>query len=362
MTKTLTWRTRRAPPRARRAATLVPTRPLATMPSSGKYASEKPGKIAGLAAGASRGNLRADTTREGFDTPLCANACFCGGCDLCFAAMCCPCFLVGANAKMLHSGAYHSPCGDLWQCKRSEECMQFVFPYACIAFWGYWFAPCGPFSFVPGALYTSSFRHKTRKQFGITSSGQCIPGYSNDVFVHLFCFPFALCQEHVELKKNTPFVPLRRLYDDAGERVATGIMDKKKSRKWTFNLDEISDDEDDEGALAERRAERRRQGTIVPPNSTAAMTKDAGGEKHRVAFKQSDIWIDGSCALCGSGPYHNLDRFSDHMVEHTNLRKIHEAIANKTGTVVCNQCKKPFNNVPALGAHRCKPVKGKART
>ena len=42
--------------------------------------------------------------------------------------------------------------------------MQFVFPYACIAFWGYWFAPCGPFSFVPGALYTSSFRHKTRKQ------------------------------------------------------------------------------------------------------------------------------------------------------------------------------------------------------
>ena len=185
------------------------------MPSSGKYASEKPGKIAGLAAGASRGNLRADTTREGFDTPLCANACFCGGCDLCFAAMCCPCFLVGANAKMLHSGAYHSPCGDLWQCKRSEECMQFVFPYACIAFWGYWFAPCGPFSFVPGALYTSSFRHKTRKQFGITSSGQCIPGYSNDVFVHLFCFPFALCQEHVELKKNTPFVPLRRLYATA---------------------------------------------------------------------------------------------------------------------------------------------------
>ena len=85
-------------------------------------------------------------------------------------------------------------------------------------------------------------------------------------------------------------------------------------------------------------------------------------QKHRVAFKQSDIWIDGSCALCGSGPYHNLDRFSDHMVEHTNLRKIHEAIANKTGTVVCNQCKKPFNNVPALGAHRCKPVKGKART
>ena len=131
--------------------------------------------------------------------------------------------------------------------------MQFVFPYACIAFWGYWFAPCGPFSFVPGALYTSSFRHKTRKQFGITSSGQCIPGYSNDVFVHLFFFPFALCQEHVELKKNTPFVPLRRLYDDAGERVATGIMDKKKSRKWTFNLDEISDDEDDEGACGASR-------------------------------------------------------------------------------------------------------------
>ena len=68
-----------------------------------------------------------------------------------------------------------------------------------------------------------------------------------------------------------------------------------------------------------------------------------------MAFKQSDIWIDGSCALCGSGPYHNLDRFSDHMVEHTNLRKIHEAIANKTGTVVCNQCKKPFNNVPRSG-------------
>jgi hypothetical protein len=34
------------------------------------------------------------------------------------------------------------------------------------------------------------------------------------------------------------------------------------------------------------------------------------------------------------------------------LRKIHEAIRNKTGTVTCNACGKPFNNVPALGAHR----------
>ena len=167
--------------------------------------------------------------------------------------MCCPCFLVGANAKMLHSGAYHDPCVDIRGCKRSEPCMKFVFPYACIAFWGYWFAPCGPFSFVPGAMFTASYRHKTRKQFGITSSAQCVPGFSNDICMHLFCFPFAICQEHVELKKNTPFVPLRRCTTTPASASPPASWTRKVA-KWTFNLDEISDDEDDEGALAERRA------------------------------------------------------------------------------------------------------------
>ena len=145
-----------------------------------------------------------------------------------------PLLVIGANAKMLHSGAYHDPCVDIRGCKRSEPCMKFVFPYACIAFWGYWFAPCGPFSFVPGAMFTASYRHKTRKQFGITSSAQCVPGFSNDICMHLFCFPFAICQEHVELKRNVPFVPLKRLYDDRGSRWGSRRRENRRSGPSTW--------------------------------------------------------------------------------------------------------------------------------
>ena len=309
------------------------------------------------------GNLRAETSKSDFDTTLCAPVFGCQApCGLTCAAMCCPCYVIGANAKMLHSGAYHDPCVDIRGCKRSEPCMKFVFPYACIAFWGYWFAPCGPFSFVPGAMFTASYRHKTRKQFGITSSAQCVPGFSNDICMHLFCFPFAICQEHVELKRNVPFVPLKRLYDDRGESL--GIKETRKPKKWTFDLDAYAtDDEGEDPEVQQRRqkAERRMQNTVGAPGTQGGMSRDqdAGSGSKKLSFKQDDRWIDGSCQLCGAGPYHQLDGFSDHMVTHTNLRKIHEAIQDGSGTVRCNACKKSFNNVPALGQHKCKPAKKK---
>ena len=280
---------------------------------------------------------------------------------MCCSAVFCPCFLLGSNVKMLHSGAYHSPCADVRACRRSEACVKFLVPYMCLFAAGWSVCPVGPLAFCPAAMYTASYRHKIRKEFGITSSGQCVPGFSNDIFVHFFCFPFALCQEHVELKTHLPFTPLKALFDDKGESLGVVSKKKKEAFKWSFNLDELSDDEDDEGEIAKRKMQR--QATFTAPTSPAGMARSerrgaavvssTAGPKR--LYKQDDsVYVDGRCNLCGAGPFHNLDQFSDHMVKHTNLRKIHEAIRNKTGTVTCNACGKPFNNVPALGAHRCK--------
>jgi hypothetical protein len=231
----------------------------------------------------------------------------------------------------------------------------------CLFAAGWSVCPVGPLAFCPAAMYTASYRHKIRKEFGITSSGQCVPGFSNDIFVHFFCFPFALCQEHVELKTHLPFTPLKALFDDKGESLGVVSKKKKEAFKWSFNLDELSDDEDDEGEIAKRKMQR--QTTFTAPTSPAGMARSERGGAAVVSsaagskrlYKQDDsVYVDGRCNLCGAGPFHNLDQFSDHMVKHTNLRKIHEAIRNKTGTVTCNACGKPFNNVPALGAHRCK--------
>ena len=314
------------------------------------------------------GRLRSATNQDGFDTPLC-KPCLgptCvggGGCDLCFATAFCPCFVLGSNVKMLHSGAYHSPCADVLACRRSEACVKFLVPYMCIFAAGWTFCPVGPLAWCPVAAYTASYRHKIRKEFGITSSGQCVPGFSNDICVHFFCFPWALCQEHVELKTHLPFTPLKKLYDETGASV--GVVSKKKSEKfkWSFNLDELSDDEDDDGDIARRKMQR--QSTFTAPAAPSGMARSERGGASKSSgenpdapkrlYKQDDaVYVDGRCNLCGAGPFHNLDQFSDHMVKHTNLRKIHEAIRNKTGTVTCNACGKPFNNVPALGAHRCK--------
>ena len=156
----------------------------------------------------------------------------------------CPCFVLGSNVKMLHSGAYHSPCADVRACRRSEACVKFLVPYTCASSpRGGRSARWGP-RVCPAALYTASYRHRIRKEFGITSSGQCVPGFSNDIFVHFFCFPFALCQEHVELKAHLPFTPLKVLYDDKG--ASLGVVSKKK--KEAFKVE-----------LQPGRAERRRR-------------------------------------------------------------------------------------------------------
>ena len=116
-------------------------------------------------------------------------------------------------------------------------------PYMCIFAAGWPFCPVGPLAWCPVAMYTASYRHKIRKEFGITSSGQCVPGFSNDICVHFFCFPWALCQEHVELKSHLPFTPLKTLYDDKGQSLGVVSKKKKETFKWSFNLDELSDEQ-----------------------------------------------------------------------------------------------------------------------
>ena len=283
---------------------------------------------------------------------------------MCFASVFCPCYVLGSNVKMLHSGAYHAPCADLSSCRRSEACVKFLVPYMCMFAGAFMFLPVGPLAFCPVALYTASYRHKIRKEFGITSSGQCVPGFSNDICVHFFCLPIALCQEHVELKSHLPFTPLKKLYTETGESL--GVVDKRKKEKfkWSFNLDEVSDDDDDDGTLAKRKSQRQESLANTPPaqqdmsraaRGPSAYVTETGGQKAKRTHKQDDsVYVDGRCNLCTAGPFHNLDAFSDHMVTHTNLRVIHEAIANNTGTVTCNACGRAFNNVPSLGQHRCR--------
>jgi|TARA_B110000977_G_scaffold21696_1_gene25989 hypothetical protein len=177
--------------------------------------------------------------------------------------------------------------------------------------------------------------------------------------------PFALCQENMELNRSLPFTPLKKLYTPTGESVGITVHKKKEKFRWSFNLDDVSDDEDDEHSkeVQKRRIERQQSVALNAP-AQQGMSKSSSAKfknPHDLEsgpwrlYKQDDsIRVDGRCNLCGSGPFHNLDQFSDHMVQHTNLRKIHEAIRNKTGTVTCNKCAKPFNNVPALGGHRCR--------
>ena len=168
------------------------------MPSSGKYASKKPEKIAGLAAGSTLGNLRADTTKDAFDTTLCANACFCGGCDLCFAAMFCPCFLVGANAKMLTTGYVTGPCCEdggfgsnpcvLSGCLACLQCVAQTFISSALGSGASWF------QLLP--FYSCHWRKAVREKLDIDGH-PCM-----DFACHYFCMPCALCQEHVELKRQ----------------------------------------------------------------------------------------------------------------------------------------------------------------
>ena len=120
------------------------------------------------------GRLRSATNQDGFDTPLCAPAvgfsCLGGaGCDVCCAAVFCPCYLFGANVKMLRSGSHHSACADAFACRRSEACFKFLIPYSCIGMGMVASGIAAPIAFCPLAMYTASYRHLIRKEFGITS-------------------------------------------------------------------------------------------------------------------------------------------------------------------------------------------------
>ena len=144
----------------------------------------------------------------------------------------CPCFVLGSNVKMLHPGVPLAVRADVRACRRSEACVKFLVPYMCLFAAGWSVCPVGPLAFCPAALYTASYRHRIRKEFGITSSGQCVPGFSNDIFAP-FGFPFAP-PEHVELKSHLPFTPLKALYDDKGASLGVVSKKKKEAFKWSF--------------------------------------------------------------------------------------------------------------------------------
>ena len=119
-------------------------------------------------------------------------------CGLCASATFCPCFVIGANAKMLKTGYITGPCCDdggfgTNPCVYSGSlaCLQGVaqtFISSALGTSATWF------QLLP--FYSCHWRKAVREKLDIDGH-PC-----TDFACHYFCMPCALCQEHVELKRQ----------------------------------------------------------------------------------------------------------------------------------------------------------------
>ena len=71
----------------------------------------------------------------------------------------------------------------------------------------------------------------------------------------------------MELNRSLPFTPLKKLYTPTGESVGITVHKKKEKFRWSFNLDDVSDDEDDEHSkeVQKRRIERQQSVALNAP-------------------------------------------------------------------------------------------------
>lgn len=133
------------------------------------------------------------------DVCVCCNCCSNTGddfveCDLCCAAVFCPCAVLNSNVKMLQTRTYHKPC--------DFECTKPCGIMACLT------VTSGIIQVIAratgvflelvnlGPLYSFQWRSALREKYGIAGD-PC-----SDCICHFCCNPCVLCQEHIELRKR----------------------------------------------------------------------------------------------------------------------------------------------------------------
>ena len=133
------------------------------------------------------------------DVCVCCNCCSNNGndhveCDLCCAAVFCPCAVLNSNVKMLETRTYHKPCE--FECNKPCGIM------ACLTVTSAIVQSIGHATGVflnlvnLGPLYSFQWRSTLREQYGIAGD-PC-----SDCVCHYCCNSCVLCQEHIELRKR----------------------------------------------------------------------------------------------------------------------------------------------------------------
>ena len=118
-------------------------------------------------------------------------------CDLCCAAIFCPCAVLNSNVKMMQTRTYHPPCD--FQC--TKPCS--ILTCLSMASHALYFIgrmtgvdPPGSYFPFPAIVYKSHWRMALRLHLGIAGDP------FSDCLCHWCCSSCALCQEHIELKKR----------------------------------------------------------------------------------------------------------------------------------------------------------------
>ena len=133
------------------------------------------------------------------DVCVCCNCCSNNGndhveCDLCCAAVFCPCAVLNSNVKMLETRTYHKPCE--FECNKPCGIMGcLTVTSAIVQTIGH---ATGVFLNLVnlGPLYSFQWRSTLREQYGIAGD-PC-----SDCVCHFCCNSCVLCQEHIELRKR----------------------------------------------------------------------------------------------------------------------------------------------------------------
>ena len=115
-------------------------------------------------------------------------------CDLCCAAIFCPCAVLNSNVKMMQTRTYHPPC--------EFECTKPCSIMACLTVASAVIRVVGQSTGIfldllnLGPLYSFQWRSALREKYGINGD-PC-----SDCICHWCCNPCVLCQEHIELRKR----------------------------------------------------------------------------------------------------------------------------------------------------------------
>ena len=130
----------------------------------------------------------------------CNNGCCCSTtdekveCDLCCAAIFCPCAVLNSNVKMMQTRTYHPPCE--FECTKPCSIMACLTVASAVIRVVGWETGIFLDLLNLGPLYSFQWRSALREKYGINGD-PC-----SDCICHWCCNPCVLCQEHIELRKR----------------------------------------------------------------------------------------------------------------------------------------------------------------